>query len=392
MKLITCLTFILAPYQNGQSFTLIPSAQRLPTTSLNSSPDPEKMKQILIEESTNPENMKAAAEMMKSMKPEEIDTMLSELDSMPDAQFQAMGMDKSMLRQSLSMIKDNPQMMDSMSEMMSNMSPEELLEKSRKAQQDMTVLSAAAPVVDVEPEQPSTKKQRNETILKSAEEEDVVDAMFNVAELMSNPPTGGVAYQGFRSLPVISLLIGTDSEADLTEREAKECWADGSLGATRVDREGFQRVWDEVKEYFDEDIMEEARERAGKRKKKRGGAKPVNIAPGTPAVGATLPPEVLEQQVKNMSDSDIDAMLNSMKNMSPEEEARMKAMGVNPAMMKRTAQMMSSNPLMRNAAKTMMKNMSADQMVKASQQVQSQMQNMSEEDMNKMMQELENKK
>lgn len=61
-------------------------------------------------------------------------------------------------------------------------------------------------------------------------------------------------------------------------------------------------------------------------------------------------------------------------------------------MMKKTAEMMNKNPLMRNAAKMMMKNMSADQMLKASEQVQSQMKNMSEEEMNKMMKELDKRK
>jgi len=64
-------------------------------------------------------------------------------------------------------------------------------------------------------------------------------------------------------------------------------------------------------------------------------------------------------------------------------------MGVNTDMIKKTASIMNSNPLMRNAAKMMMKNMSGDQMVKASQQAQQQMSNMSESDMKKMMDELD---
>lgn len=284
----------------------------------------EQMKKMLIEESTNPENMKAAADMVKNMKPEEVDSMIAELDRMPDEQFKAMGMDKNILRQSLDMIKDNPEMMSSMSDMMSSMSPDELFEKSRRAQKDMTELTAAtAPtVVDV----PTPSPKPTGPVMKSAEEKSVVDAMFAAAELMSTPPEGGATYAGFRALPVMSLLVGTDTESDLSEREAKECWADGSLGAMRVDRQGFQRVWDEVREYFDEDIMQEARERAVKTTKRRGGAaKPAAaMSTATPTVGANLSPEVLEQQVKNMSDSDIDTMLKAMKDMSPEEEARMK--------------------------------------------------------------------
>merc|ERR1739836_178131 len=106
--------------------------------------------------------------------------------------------------------------------------------------------------------------------------------------------------------------------------------------------------------------------------------------PGT-QVGQNIPAEVLEQTVKNMSDGDMDNMLVQMSNMSPEQEARMKAMGVNPEMMQKTSKLLNSNPLMKNAAKMMMKNMSADQMKKASQQAQEKMANMSAEEMQKAM-------
>lgn len=66
----------------------------------------------------------------------------------------------------------------------------------------------------------------------------------------------------------------------------------------------------------------------------------------------------------------------------------MRAMGADPAMMKKAAQMMSSNPLMRNAAKTMMKNMTPEQMAQASQQAQQQMSNMSPGDIEKAMEQM----
>ena len=50
--------------------------------------------------------------------------------------------------------------------------------------------------------------------------------------------------------------------------------------------------------------------------------------------------------------------------------------------------MMKSNPMMRKAASMMMKNMSPEQMMKASQQAQSQMANMSKEDMEKAFEEM----
>lgn len=81
-------------------------------------------------------------------------------------------------------------------------------------------------------------------------------------------------------------------------------------------------------------------------------------------------------------------MLEGMANIGPEEEARMRAMGADPAMMKKAAQMMSSNPMMRNAAKTMMKNMTPEQMAQASQQAQQQMGKMSPSDIEKAMEQM----
>jgi glutamyl-tRNA reductase len=56
---------------------------------------------------------------------------------------------------------------------------------------------------------------------------------------------------------------------------------------------------------------------------------------------------------------------------------------VDPSMMKRTAEMMKNNPMMREAAQQMMKNMSPEQMLEASKQAQQQMQGMSKEDLEK---------
>ena len=50
---------------------------------------------------------------------------------------------------------------------------------------------------------------------------------------------------------VIQLLSG-DGEMDLSMEELKECWANGALESTRVDRQGFKSVWLEVQEYFRE--------------------------------------------------------------------------------------------------------------------------------------------
>jgi len=237
----------------------------------------------------------------------------------------------------------------------------------------------------------------------------VLDTMFRVGELMSVPPTGGVTIQAFSVLPPISLIMGKDGESDLSKRELSECWVDGALGATRVDRNGFGRVWKEVQEYYDDELMNEARERSLKKNKKRKGSAtaaasapptttvmPTTTTTTTPppspqVVGSQVPPEILEKQIKNMSDTDMDLMLQQMQEMTPEQADRMKVMGVDPAMMQKTAAMMKDNPMMKFAAKTMMKNMSADQMQKMSQQAQDQMKNMTPEQMEKMMEDLKKK-
>ena len=225
-----------------------------------------------------------------------------------------------------------------------------------------------------------------------SDDKDVIDAMFKVAELMSDSGTGGCTFAGFASLPVIQLLSG-DREFDLSPSELKECWADGSLGATRVDRTGFERVWNEVQDYFEDDIMTEARKEAKKKfsKKVRSTgtpASPSTPAPTTTTIGEGLDSNQIEEinsRVKNMSDNEVDMVLDQMNKMGPAEEARMRAMGVDPDMMKKTAEMMKNNPMMKKAAQTMMKNMSPEQMLQASKQAQQQMQGMSKEEMEKQM-------
>jgi hypothetical protein len=108
--------------------------------------------------------------------------------------------------------------------------------------------------------------------------------------------------------------------------------------------------------------------------------------PPRPTVGENLTAEQLStvnEKVKNMSGEDMAAMLDDMGNMSPEQQARMKAMGVDPTMMMKTAELMKNNPMMRKAAEAMMKNMTPEMMKKASEQAQRQMAGMSKEDYEK---------
>jgi len=351
-------------------------------------PDAERMKKIMEEESGNPENLKASADMLKNLKPDDLDTMLSQMDNMPAAQreqMQAMGMNPELMRKSVEMMKSNPEMAKQMANMMETMSPEQIMDKSRAAQSAFETANpqtvTASDVVDaqvVDEDTDDDDEEEDEPIPPPAA--DILDTLYQTAELMSSPPSGKVTYAGFSAVPPVSLLIGTDAVRDVSLRELKECWADGSLGATRVDRAGFERVWVEVQEYFSSPIIEKARERAVGQKARTTTTAASAAPSAVPSIVGDAISNAQMDQVKNMSDGDMESMLEQMQDMTPAMQDQMKAMGVDPKMMQKTADMMNSNPLMKNAARMMMKNMSPEQMRNASQQAQEQMSNMSPEE------------
>ena len=281
--------------------------------------------------------------------------------------------------------------------MSGSMSKEELEQAAEMAKKQMENLSPELVDEAIQAMQESSMDGMKKSapvgvIAGSSSDPNVIDALYKVGELMSKPATGGVTFQAFSTLPPITVLSG-ERDQDLSKQELVDCWAEGSLGVTRVDRAGFERVWKEVQEYFEDDIMEEARSTCHpKVKKSRTSAVEANIVgSGSPRVGGNLSEDqmkVVSEQVKTMTDDDMQQMLDGMANIGPEEEAKMRAMGADPAMMKKAAEMMKSNPMMRKAAQMMMKNMSPDQMLKASQQAQSQMANMSKEDLEKAMEQM----
>lgn len=311
----------------------------------------------------------------------------------------------------MSMMKENPQLMDSARKMMESMTPEQLMEQSRLAQENMKgmdakdVEAAAKAMESLSPEQLDAAaeiiKEKGLPSQLLADEPLVIDTMYRTAELMSRPPTGGVTFQAFATLPPITVLGGTREE-DLSAEELEECWTEGAKGEIRVDRAGFERVWDEVRDYFDGDIMDESRKTAAKRKMASGASAPAEVAgsgtsstsaaPQQPVVGATLSAEemaAVNSRVKQMSEDDIGQMLEQMNNLTPAQEAQMKAMGADPAMMSKAAKMMSSNPMMKKAAAQLMKNMSPEQMIQASQQAQQQMAGMSDDERKKALEKIE---
>lgn len=393
------------------------------STSLHSTPSDDDIRRIMEEESTNPATLADSAAAMKNMTPEDMAKLISEMENMPEAQkaqLKGMGMDPDTMLVSMKMMKDNPTMMATAQKLMSNMTPEQMLEQSRAAQQKMSSMSKeeleeAAEMAQKQMENLSPdmvdeainamkdtstasaavpKPVPEGVVAGSSSDPNVIDAMYNVAVLMSKPSTGTVTFQAFSTLPPITVLSG-ERDQDLSREELADCWSDGSLGATRVDRAGFERVWNEVQEYFEDDIMEEARRTTHPKEKKTRTTATSAVAEeagfGSPQVGGSMSEEQMKavnDQVKTMTDNDMKNMLEGMQNIGPEEEARMRAMGADPAMMKKAADMMSGNPMMMKAAQMMMKNMSPEQMLKASQQAQSQMAGMSKEDLEKAMEQM----
>ncbi|KAL3797510.1 hypothetical protein HJC23_009874 [Cyclotella cryptica] len=414
-KLLTA-AIALSSYQGGAFQLTSPtiashsSSRRMATCLHLSTPSPDDLRRIMEEESTNPATLAESAERMKSMTPEDMTKLIAEMENMPEAQkeqLKTMGMDPDTMLISMKMMKDNPQMMATAQKLMSNMTPEEMLQQSKAAQEKMASMSReeleqAAEMEKLSPDMvdEAIKAMKEATVEKplpdgvvagSSSDPNVIDAMYKIGEMMSQPPSGKVTFQAFASLPPITTLSG-DREQDLSKMELAECWADGSMGVSRVDRAGFERVWKEVQEYFEEDIMEESR-RELHVKVKKSRSEQQAVVGGPAPVGSSLTEDqmkVVNEQVKSMSDDQMTAMLEGMANIGPEEEARMRAMGADPAMMKKAAEMMKSNPMMRKAAQMMMKNMSPDQMLKASQQAQQQMSSMSKEDMEKAWSQMEN--
>jgi len=327
-------------------------------------------------------------------------------------------MDPDMMQASMKMMRDNPALMQSAQKMMEKMSPEELVASSKMAQQQMAKMSpeemesAAKTMAASEPEivdrvmkdldavQSSTTMPAG---AKDANDPALIDAMYRSAEYMSQPPSGGVTFRAFATLGPIAAVTGP-LESDMTPPELRECWEDGANGASRVDRAGFGRVWKEVVDLFEDDLMAEARDPNSSAARAKAmeddddeavAAEPVGMGAGMgagmPGVGQALTPEQMAEvndKVKDMSADEMGQMMEQMQNMGPEQEKRMREMGVDPNMMKQSLKMMKDNPMMMKAAQAMMSRMSPEQMLQASQNAQKQMANMSEADKQKALDDL----
>jgi hypothetical protein len=142
---ILAVTLSLSPISKNHAFQTAPGARTrragAHVTPLFSTPSADDMRRIMEEEATNPETLAASAAAMKNMTPDDMAKLISEMEKMPDIQkkqLKDMGMDPDTMLISMRMMKDNPQMMATAQKLMSNMTPEQMLEQSKLAQEKMS--------------------------------------------------------------------------------------------------------------------------------------------------------------------------------------------------------------------------------------------------------------
>eukprot|EP00934_Nitzschia_sp_Nitz4_P006702 Nitzschia sp. Nitz4//scaffold220_size35126//20429//21779//NITZ4_007833-RA/size35126-processed-gene-0.18-mRNA-1//-1//CDS//3329542538//6692//frame0 len=256
-------------------------------------------------------DMKRAAEQIAKLKPEDIDTMIQQLDSMggmSTAAMKGMGMDVETMKQTLRLMKENPKMLENAKHVMNTMTPEQMMEQSKMAQEQLKNLSpeqleklktnmagkgfsqgtisdaldnlaGKAKTASTTSSPKAKKKVKQGAAATDAQvvQKDprtlAMDAMFATAQLFSEGNdwkapkhpvlhVDTVTLSGFLALPVVQLLLGESQESDLSVKEVVECWEAGSMGAPKVDRAGFERVWAELQEYFEDDLLDVVRDEA----------------------------------------------------------------------------------------------------------------------------------
>lgn len=283
---------------------------------------------------------------------------------------------------------------------MSRMTPKQLVEQSMKARNHVKSLS------------PDQIKEANEAMLNMSKDKlnmaidaatsrdettdtdnknvqhlnsKVLDIMFATAQLMSSDTEGeGVSLSGFASLPVIQMLAGGDNICELTMEELKECWDNGSQGAKTVDRNGFQRVWLEVQDYFEDDIVAVAREEANTRfdfkplPETESGSNSENTAstlvgnkksvpasptPATPRSKDDVQTLKAVDRARNLSATNFAKVLQLLENPGEAELAHLNKMGIDPGDMENAVKMLKNNPAMQASARKMLANLSPEEIM-----------------------------
>ncbi|KAJ8607928.1 hypothetical protein CTAYLR_009100 [Chrysophaeum taylorii] len=227
-----------------------------------------------------PEQVKASADMFKNINADQLDMMLEQIENMgpfEQEQYKKMGVDIGMMKTSMRMLKNNPTMLDMYRKSLQSMSPEQLMQASKVAQEKLQGMSstqfdsmaeqleqqvssfptrpapAAAPAAA-----PTAAPAAASAVAVTARDPKLIDAMFATAEYSANPPSGGVDLPTLKKLPPIAALRG-DRADDLSDDELAEVWSAEAGGGPRVDRAGFERVWLAIDDLYEEDLMVEAR-------------------------------------------------------------------------------------------------------------------------------------
>ena len=155
-----------------------------------------------------PESMRQAADALKTLKPDQIQQMLKEVEDMSPQErerLKGMGINPDMLKMSMKVMKANPNVIKMAQEQMAKMSPEQMKPASDLAQKQMEAMAprtwrrwptAPSPARAG----PSSTPTRRKIAAPNAAEQALVDALFVVAAAMSKQP-GAVTLEAFAELP-----------------------------------------------------------------------------------------------------------------------------------------------------------------------------------------------
>ena len=137
-----------------------------------------------------PESMRQAADALKTLKPDQIQQMLKEVEDMSPEErerLKGMGINPDMLKMSMKVMKANPNVIKMAQEQMAKMSPQDMAAAAKS-------MAASSPeVVDrvVDNVRAAVRPSGDMT----AKDPALIDAMYVAAEYMSQPPTGGVTFR-----------------------------------------------------------------------------------------------------------------------------------------------------------------------------------------------------
>jgi len=219
----------------------------------------------------SPEMMKNAADAMQNLTPDQISTMLDEVENMgPEEKkrLESMGINPAMLKMSMKVMKANPNVIKMAQDQMSKMSPQDMQKASDLAAKQMESMSpedlermadeaARAPIPAPRVTVDATVAAAAPGAARDASDAALVNALYTVGAAMGDG--SGVTLAAFEKLPPVASLLG-DLPDDLTAAEVAEAWTDAGLDvAAAADAAAFAKAWANLDDLYDDDLMVEAR-------------------------------------------------------------------------------------------------------------------------------------